>query len=95
MPQRRRNPRVVVLGAGPVGLAVAGSLRDRGFDVRVFEKRDHVPIAGGVVQLHVEGIYALKCVCCCCSSFLRNVHATVVSMGFKEGWLTFPKDAAR
>lgn len=56
----RRNPRIVVLGSGPVGLAVAGSLRDRGFDVRVFEKRDHVPIAGGVIQLHVEGIYALK-----------------------------------
>ena len=58
-----RSPRVVVLGAGPVGLAVAGGLRERGFDVEVFEKRDTIPTVGGVLQLHVEGISALRWVC--------------------------------
>lgn len=54
-----KAPRVVVLGAGPVGLAIAGALRDRGFPVEVFEKREMVPHSGGVIQVHVEGLAAL------------------------------------
>ena len=57
---RVHPPRVIVLGAGPVGLAISGALRDRGFPVEVYEKRDTVPVVGGVIQLHCEGIAALK-----------------------------------
>lgn len=69
----RKAPRVIVLGAGPVGLSVAGALRDRGFPVECYEKRDKVPCTGGVLQLHVEGLAALWL---CCVSVLIVQYAS-------------------
>ncbi len=57
--ESRRLPRVIVMGAGPVGLAIAGALHDRGFPVKVYEKRAGSYSSGGVIQLHVEGLTAL------------------------------------
>ena len=51
LPLRSRAPRngrtVAVVGAGPAGLACAGELAARGFDVTVYEARDEV---GGAVR---------------------------------------------
>ena len=54
IPLRRRRPRnwypVAVIGAGPAGLACAGELAARGFDVTVYDER---PEPGGLVRFAI------------------------------------------
>ncbi|MDW7966807.1 MAG: FAD-dependent oxidoreductase [Thermoanaerobaculum sp.] len=49
-PQQERPQRVAVVGSGPAGLACAFELRQRGYQVTVFEK---APVAGGMLALGI------------------------------------------
>ncbi len=49
-PERERPERVAVVGSGPAGLACAFELRQRGYQVTVFEK---APVPGGMLALGI------------------------------------------
>jgi len=49
-PREERAERVAVVGAGPAGLACAFELRQRGYQVTVFDK---APVAGGMLALGI------------------------------------------
>ncbi|MET7770943.1 NAD(P)/FAD-dependent oxidoreductase [Nocardia sp. NPDC005366] len=54
-----KRGRVVVIGAGPAGMATALSVSQAGHDVTVFERHAHVRVAGNILNLWPAPIKAL------------------------------------
>jgi salicylate hydroxylase len=62
MPQHpvRRPLKVIIIGAGIGGLAAAAALRQRGFEVALFERATRLEEAGAGVQIGPNGVKVLR-----------------------------------
>ena len=76
-----RDAPVVVIGAGPVGLAAAAQLAQRGIPLRVFE-------AGAAVAAHVAGFGHVRLF----SSWRYNIDRAARALLQQEGWTPPPDD---
>lgn len=60
MPAISNEETVLVVGAGPAGLALGIALHDKGFAVEIVEKSPAWPAVGGLGVLHANGIRVLS-----------------------------------
>ena len=89
-PPAHRPLRIIIVGAGIGGLAAAVALRQRGFEVEIFERSNRLEEAGAGLQIGPNGVKVLRALGLE-DELMRNAFEpfSIMSITWDEGRLRF------